>query len=333
MVMPGRKFPNSSNYRYGFNGKENDNEVKGDGNQQDYGMRIFDTRLGRFLSVDPLTRDYPMLSTYSYAENQPIWAIDLDGLEKQIVINKHINNKLREVRLQTTYDAKNKQYVDMQFKYINGGRVTTQDVLVINQYYDKDGRFIRDDFSCADQLDKEQNKLLSKSKMKPLPEGVITDYTIAGHPEIQPSSFLSDGLSEVDITKKIPLITNLSHTFSSSAFYTAHPGSGEGTLISKDVAIAIDKNIKAFYDLPAIVKEDGGIKSINITLSYFVNSNVNDKEFANLQNAFNQVANQVKEIYLKSGVKNVNVNPIVERRPDSSEANKTTPDIQIKLQR
>ncbi len=46
-------------YRYGFNGKENDNEVKGSGNQQDYGMRIYDPRVGRFLSVDPMTKNYP----------------------------------------------------------------------------------------------------------------------------------------------------------------------------------------------------------------------------------------------------------------------------------
>jgi len=58
--MPGRQF-NSGSYRYGFNGKENDNEVKGNGNQQDYGMRIYDNRLGRFLSEDPLTKSYPML--------------------------------------------------------------------------------------------------------------------------------------------------------------------------------------------------------------------------------------------------------------------------------
>jgi hypothetical protein len=42
MMMPGRKFSAGSGYRYGFNGKENDNEVKGEGNQQDYGMRIYD---------------------------------------------------------------------------------------------------------------------------------------------------------------------------------------------------------------------------------------------------------------------------------------------------
>jgi RHS repeat-associated protein len=69
-------------YRYGFNGKENDNELKGSGNQQDYGMRIYDPRLGRFLSTDPLTRNYPHYSPYQFAGNSPITFIDLDGLER-----------------------------------------------------------------------------------------------------------------------------------------------------------------------------------------------------------------------------------------------------------
>ncbi|HPZ86603.1 MAG TPA: RHS repeat-associated core domain-containing protein [Flavihumibacter sp.] len=71
-------------YRYGFNGKENDNEVKGVGNQQDYGMRIYDPRLGRFLSVDPITKQYPELTPYQFASNSPIAAIDLDGLEAKV---------------------------------------------------------------------------------------------------------------------------------------------------------------------------------------------------------------------------------------------------------
>ena len=71
----------SNPYRYGFNGKENDNEVKGDGNQQDYGMRIYDPRLGRFLSVDPLLKAYPHLTSYQYASNRPIDGVDLDGQE------------------------------------------------------------------------------------------------------------------------------------------------------------------------------------------------------------------------------------------------------------
>ena len=82
MLMPERKYSVSDVYRYGFNGKENDNEVKGEGNQQDYGMRIYDPRIGRFLSVDPLFREYAFNSVYSFAENEPISNVDLDGLEK-----------------------------------------------------------------------------------------------------------------------------------------------------------------------------------------------------------------------------------------------------------
>lgn len=80
--MSGRKFSQAnSSYRYGFNGKENDNDVKGEGNQQDYGMRIYDPRLGRFLSVDPIMKSYPELTPYQFASNRPIDGIDLDGLE------------------------------------------------------------------------------------------------------------------------------------------------------------------------------------------------------------------------------------------------------------
>jgi len=86
--MPERKFDAGSGYRYGFNGKENDNEVKGEGNQQDYGMRIYDPRLGKFLSVDPLYKDYPFNTPYAFAENSPIAFIDLDGLEKEEATTK-----------------------------------------------------------------------------------------------------------------------------------------------------------------------------------------------------------------------------------------------------
>ncbi len=80
--MPERQYSLFTNgYRFGFNGKENDNEVKGAGNQQDYGRRIYDPRLGKFLSVDPISSTYPMLSPYQFASLNPIKYIDIDGLE------------------------------------------------------------------------------------------------------------------------------------------------------------------------------------------------------------------------------------------------------------
>ena len=80
--MPGRNYTNGTGYRYGFNGKENDPEVTSTGKgTQDYGFRIYNPAVGRFLSIDPLTDDYPFFSPYQFAGNDPTNAIDLDGLE------------------------------------------------------------------------------------------------------------------------------------------------------------------------------------------------------------------------------------------------------------
>ena len=80
MMMPARTFRGGPGiYRYGFNGKENDKDITE--STQDYGMRISDNRLGRFLSVDPLTKNYPELTPYQFASNSPIENSDLDGKE------------------------------------------------------------------------------------------------------------------------------------------------------------------------------------------------------------------------------------------------------------
>jgi RHS repeat-associated protein len=81
MLMPGRDFKIANGYRYGYNGKEQDNEVKGEGNQVDYGMRIYDPRLGRFLSVDPMASGFAWWTPYQYAGNSPVTYIDIDGAE------------------------------------------------------------------------------------------------------------------------------------------------------------------------------------------------------------------------------------------------------------
>lgn len=66
---------------FGFTGKEFDWEVKGWMNQYDYGFRIYDPRIGRFLSEDPITRNYPELTPNQFSSNRPIEGIDQDGLE------------------------------------------------------------------------------------------------------------------------------------------------------------------------------------------------------------------------------------------------------------
>ncbi len=84
--MPGRKYSAVSSYRYGFNGKENDNEVKGEGNQQDYGERAYDPRIGRWLGVDPVQKKYPAWSPYNYAMNSPLKLRDDNGEDVIVTI-------------------------------------------------------------------------------------------------------------------------------------------------------------------------------------------------------------------------------------------------------
>jgi len=78
-------------YRFGFNGKMNDNDVKGLGNEQDYGMRIYDPRIGKFFSIDPLQAKYPWYTPYQFAGNNPIKFVDLDGAEP-LNPDKYVNS-------------------------------------------------------------------------------------------------------------------------------------------------------------------------------------------------------------------------------------------------
>jgi len=78
MQMPGRKYEPLTPYRYGFNGKEMDKENPV---QYDYGFRIYDPRLARFKSLDPLQKKYPALTPYQFGSNRPMDGIDVDGKE------------------------------------------------------------------------------------------------------------------------------------------------------------------------------------------------------------------------------------------------------------
>ena len=101
MVMADRSYESEA-YRYGFNGKEKDDEWQGEGNSQDYEFRTYDPRLGRFLSIDPLAAKYPWYTPYQFAGNKPIWAVDVDGLEDAIFttvqdLNGNSSSSLQEL--------------------------------------------------------------------------------------------------------------------------------------------------------------------------------------------------------------------------------------------
>jgi|694.fasta_scaffold59965_1 RHS repeat-associated protein len=67
-------------YRYGFNGMEADNEVKGNGNSYTTEFRQYDPRLGRWLTVDPLAGKAAGWTPYRAFFDNPIINTDTDGL-------------------------------------------------------------------------------------------------------------------------------------------------------------------------------------------------------------------------------------------------------------
>ena len=78
-------------------------------------MRVYDPRIGRFLSTDPLQTQFPDLTPYQFAGNTPIQAVDLDGREpKGFMINWRRQGD--EVALgsgnsvQNIYDSETKRY-------------------------------------------------------------------------------------------------------------------------------------------------------------------------------------------------------------------------------
>jgi RHS repeat-associated protein len=78
--VPGRVSTGADNYRYGFNGKEKDDEVVGaSGTSYDFGARIYNPRIGRWLSRDALADKYTAVSPFAFALNTPIMAKDPDG--------------------------------------------------------------------------------------------------------------------------------------------------------------------------------------------------------------------------------------------------------------
>jgi RHS repeat-associated protein len=139
MLMPDRQYTNGdSTYRYGFNGKENDNEVKGLGNQQDYGERMYDPRVNRFGSVDPVQVKHPAQSSYSAFNDNPLFFVDTDGKDG-IASTTGAGTKKDPVVVVVTANYYYQDATDQQVKAM----ATVKEDLAVPQSFEKDGKYYK----------------------------------------------------------------------------------------------------------------------------------------------------------------------------------------------
>lgn len=78
-------------YRYGYQGSEKDDELKGAGNCYTTYFREIDVRLGKFSSLDPMNQKFPWQSPYSLMDNNPISFNDPRGDEVKFAGKKEKN--------------------------------------------------------------------------------------------------------------------------------------------------------------------------------------------------------------------------------------------------
>jgi RHS repeat-associated protein len=150
MLLPNRH-KHTPDYRYGFQGQEMDDEVKGHpGSSLNYTFRMHDPRVGRFFAVDPLTKEYPHNSPYAFSENDVIGATELEGGEKRVLeIDRDKNGSVVQLKVTEFFailtnfngEKMNKPYnPSMNIKTIGTPRYdySKSDLLVI----DNDGNLI-----------------------------------------------------------------------------------------------------------------------------------------------------------------------------------------------
>ncbi|MCX6148624.1 MAG: hypothetical protein NTW25_15425 [Candidatus Kapabacteria bacterium] len=118
MLISDRSWSSGSS-RYGYNGKEMDNELKGTGNSLDFGDRIFDPRIIRFPTPDKLKDRFAFQSSYVYANNNPIWAIDKNGNNGVKIIDQ-ANKTITVLAVYVVSDKYTKQEVEKMNCDING---------------------------------------------------------------------------------------------------------------------------------------------------------------------------------------------------------------------
>ncbi len=101
-----------------------DDEIKGIlGSSVNYKYRMHDPRAGRFFAVDPLKKKFPFYSPYQFNSNNPVFAIELEGLESSKLLNEYEKTLPEEERMSPVKKWISFRILDFAEGMINVGRL------------------------------------------------------------------------------------------------------------------------------------------------------------------------------------------------------------------
>jgi RHS repeat-associated protein len=137
MLMPERSETfGSSGYRFAFNGYEREDDIAGQGSVIDFGMRVYDSRLGRFFSTDPIV--FPYWSPYQYDANSPISIKDIDGMGPGKGTRRALKEDKKRLESMGVTNVKSTHYKkNGNTYYSNRGVTLDASVASINTYMEK----------------------------------------------------------------------------------------------------------------------------------------------------------------------------------------------------
>ena len=140
MMMPGRN-DNTPEYRYGYNGMEKDDEVtEQSGTSYDFGARFYNPRVGRWLSVDPVSRKQPGWSPYKAMFDNPMVYSDPDGKTeylKTIIYYEKTGETIEITRFVSDDVMASHVYSDGTVHYSDYTRTETYTITEDGMYYEK----------------------------------------------------------------------------------------------------------------------------------------------------------------------------------------------------
>ncbi|WP_430902497.1 RHS repeat domain-containing protein [Paraflavitalea sp. sgz302552] len=315
MLMPNRSYTAGTQFRYGFNGKENDVETT----FYDYGFRIYDSKICRFKSVDPLFQSFPHLTVYQYSSNNPIANIDIDGLEGKCVITEqfqssfiekhnllqddHVKNaiyKNQTVIMKLTY-AKGPDDKDSKDVMLNDGGEGAA-VLVIEMQtngvtaqwgnlFESNPLSLR---KSKISVKREETSLSINSPSKtidlPSPDAFVKKIT--------KKTKKRPGFEDLDIN--VP-ISNLFILGTVDVF----PDGQKNGSISRDASIS---DLKRYRNLLRDIRESGSVESVSISLEFRVGEGLDSNEKSAVDRGIENTRRTLKRDFEKAGVPNVDIN-------------------------